>query len=83
MGGGGFASVSDAVGGGEGLGICDGAGAGAGLYFTGDSFSRKARRSGSRSRRGSLSLDGVAEEEPENQPMAQLELPFRLRDNGY
>ena len=40
-------------------------------YLTGDSFSRKSRRLGSRSRRGSLLLGGVLlpPNHPENQPI--------------
>lgn len=40
-----------------------------GLYFTGDSFSRKSRRPGSRSRRGSLLVEGGSEGVEENQPI--------------
>lgn len=63
-----------------------------GWYLTGDSFSRKSRREGSRSRRGSLILELFEEEllpnHPENQPigpgstMAQFsEQPYSLYRN--
>lgn len=45
-----------------------------GLYFTGDSFSRKSRRPGSRSRRGSLLVDGDSEGVEENQPIGDSAL---------
>ncbi len=46
----------------------EGSGVGAGLYFTGDSLSRKSRREGSRSRRGSVEEDEL-EVFFQNQPM--------------
>ena len=56
----------------EGEGEGDGGGGGEVLYFTGDSFSRKARSSGSRSRRGSLFVEGGFERVEENQPIIAL-----------
>lgn len=46
----------------------EGSGVGAGLYLTGDSLSRKSRREGSRSRRGSVEEDEL-EVLFQNQPM--------------
>lgn len=55
-----------------------------GLYFTGDSLSRKARRSGSRSRRGSLFVEGGFEGvEDENQPIAVDVLLLRRTNQSY
>ena len=59
---------------------CAGSGGGGGfvegLYFTGDSFSRKSRRLGSRSRRGSLLVllfGSPSLLEPQSQPIGKLE----------
>ena len=60
---------------GAGAGRDGGGGLGGGAevwYLTGDSFSRKSRRDGSRSRRGSLELllvDELLPNHPENQPI--------------
>ena len=57
---------------GEGSGAEGGGGGGFEVwYFTGDSFSRKSRKLGSRSRRGSppLSLELPFLPEPQNQPI--------------
>ena len=58
------------------IGDSDEGGAGVGLYFTGDSFSRKSRRLGSRSLSGSeVELSAAAFLlVPQNQPIGEHEI---------